>query len=80
MGKEAAIDFLPWKRGYRDMLSHGYVGSFPYRQSDGRDPQIIYSAPLIAGQSVAVVREADDWTLPELAVANPRICRAGGYS
>lgn len=80
MGKEAAIDFLPWKRGYRDMLSHDYVGSFPYRQSDGRDQQILYSAPLIAGHSVAVVREGTGRTLPELAGANPRVCRAGGYS
>ncbi len=80
MGKEADIEFLPWKRGYRDMLSHDFVGSFPYRQSEERRQEILYSAPLVAGRSVAVVREAAGWTLSELAETSPRICRAGGYS
>lgn len=80
MGEEASIDFMPWRRSYRDMLSHDYVGSFPYRQSEGRHQDILYSAPLIAGHSVAVVRGDAGWTLPKLAVANPRVCRAGGYS
>ncbi len=80
MGKEAEIEFLPWKRGYRDMLTHDFVGSFPYRQSDNRTDEILYSAPLISGRSVAVVREGAGWTLPGLAQARPRVCRAGGYS
>lgn len=80
MGKEADIEFLPWKRGYRDMLSHDFVGSFPYRQSDARSDEILYSVPLITGRSVAVVRESAGWSLTDLAEMRPRICRAGGYS
>lgn len=80
MGREARIEFLPWKRAYRDMLAHEYDGSFPYRQSETRADAILYSAPLVTGRSVAVVREAPGWTLPTLVEARPRICRAGGYS
>lgn len=80
MGRVADIEFLPWKRGYRDMLSHDFVGSFPYRQAENRAGEILYSAPLITGRSVAVVREAAGWTLSELTNARPRVCRAGGYS
>lgn len=80
MGREATIDFLPWKRGYRDTLSHDFVATFPYRQSEMRSDEVLYSAPLVMGQSVAVVREAAGWSLRDLSAAQPRICRAGGYS
>lgn len=80
MGRDVTIDFLPWKRGYRDTLSHDFAATFPYRQSEMRVEEMLYSAPLITGQTVAVVREAAGWSLRDLSAAQPRICRAGGYT
>ena len=46
MGHQARIDFLPWKRGYKQTLAGKYFGTFAYSKNKERQIEWHYSAAL----------------------------------
>jgi len=40
------IEFMPWKRGYEEVLNRKFDATFPYIRAPGRDQLMLYSAPI----------------------------------
>ena len=58
MGVKTTVDWLPWKRGYHNVVEgkYDYYGTFPYSFSNKRAADVYYSIPvLISGLTIFVL-------------------------
>ena len=46
MGHDTTLVFKPWQRGYEDVASGKYLGTFPYSKNPEREKSFHYSVPL----------------------------------
>lgn len=56
VGYTIKVDFMPWKRGYRDTLQHKYFGTFPYVKNEEREKLFLYSQPTYTARVFFFVR------------------------
>lgn len=47
VGLSYEVRFMPWKRGYDGVVAGKYLGSFPYVRTPEREPEVLYSDPLM---------------------------------
>ena len=75
------MEFQPWKRGYKNTLTHKYFGTFPYVKTEERSKWFFYSKPIYTAQVRWFVR--DDFGIhyeKDEDLQGLRICSPLGYS
>lgn len=81
MGDEAAIEFLPWRRGYEEALRGHYDATFPHVRTPERERDFLYSDALFhVRQSVFMpAARRFDYRGPA-DLQGRRVCIALGYA
>jgi len=75
------LQFLPWKRGYADLLTGSFDATFPYIRSPQRDAELLYSAPVYDIVSIALFRAGagHDYSGPD-SLKGLNLCLPIGYA
>lgn len=58
--RKVAVDLRPWKRAYRDSLGGEYDGVLPYIESEARQDDYLFSAPVFKVDAFAYVAADSD--------------------
>ena len=80
-GYKFDIEFMPWKRGYQEVLKHTRDGTFPYSSTQKRRQKFHYSAAIIVVPAYIFAAPSSDFDPTSTEGLNGQtFCRSLGYS
>ncbi|GAA3930353.1 substrate-binding periplasmic protein [Litoribacillus peritrichatus] len=81
MGDQSEVNFLPWKRGYKQTQEGLYLGTFAYSKNKERVKEWFYSEPLYTLKEVFIVQRGSNIHYQsDYDLRGKNVCKPQGYN